>query len=167
MTQLELDPEALHKAMPMTMLSPAFENGERMPTRHTADGDDLSPPLRWGNPPRQAQSLALICHDPDAPRKSFVHWVAWNIPASRTHLLEGASSKSEDGMCQGQNGFGTHGYSGPNPPPGNPHRYVFHLYALDTTLDLPKDATRGQLDEAMRGHVLAEGELIGQYGRTR
>lgn len=164
---LELDREASHKAMPMKVISPAFQDGERIPARHTADGEDLSPPLRWGNPPREAQSLALVCHDPDALIKPFVHWLAWNIPARRTHLLEGLSSTStEEGICQGPNGFGTRGYAGPKPPPGRPHNYVFHLYALDTRLDLPADATSGQLEEAMSGHILAEGELIGRYGRT-
>jgi Raf kinase inhibitor-like YbhB/YbcL family protein len=166
--QAQIDSEASHRVMPMKLLSLAFEDGGHLPARHTADGADLSPPLRWGNPPRDAQSLALICHDPDAPKRPFVHWLAWNISPQRTHLVEGVSPTSDDeGICQGQNGFGKHGYAGPKPPPGPPHRYVFHLYALDTKLDLPRDATREQLEQAMDGHILGEGEVIGRYGRSQ
>ena len=156
--------ERSRKAMPMNLLSPSFEDGERLPARYTADAEDLSPPLRWSNPPVGTRSFAIACDDPDAPSGTFVHWLAWNIPPDQRHLNEGVSLASEPvPMCEGQNGFGTLGYAGPNPPPGERHRYAFHVYALDTHIDLPADASRADLDNAMAGHVLAEGTLIGKY----
>jgi Raf kinase inhibitor-like YbhB/YbcL family protein len=148
----------------MNLLSPTFRDGERLPARYTADAEDLSPPLRWSNPPVGTRSLAIACDDPDAPSGMFVHWLAWNIPPDQRHLNEGISATAASvSICEGQNGFGTRGYAGPNPPPGERHRYAFHVYALDTRIDLPADATRIELDDAMVGHVLAEGMLIGKY----
>lgn len=164
MPQMQSKLEDTHMPMPMNVMSPAFQDGERIPARFTADAEDLSPPLRWSNPPPSTRSLAIVCDDPDAPGGLFVHWLAWNVRADLRHLNEGISLHSDaDLMCEGQNGFGTHGYAGPNPPPGERHRYAFHVYALDTTLELPSGATRADLDEAMAGHVLAEGALIGKY----
>jgi Raf kinase inhibitor-like YbhB/YbcL family protein len=155
-------PASLRRTVPLHLLSPAFRNGERLPARYTVDGQGISPPLRWGNPPAQTCSLAIACDDPDAPSGVLVHWVAWNIAPDRRHLDEGASASS-DKMREGTNDFGRRGYFGPNPPYGERHRYAFRIYALDVCLDLSPEATRVELDIAMAGHVLAEGILIGRY----
>ncbi len=153
----------------IALTSPAFRFGERIPTEYTADGRDESPPLKWEGVPPGTKSLALICEDPDAPKGAFAHWVAYNVPADTTELGEGVPAKAtlSDGTMQGTNGFGKLGYGGPDPPEGKPHRYVFHLYALDRKLDLPAAATREQLAAAVTGHVLGAGELTGSYGRPR
>jgi Raf kinase inhibitor-like YbhB/YbcL family protein len=152
--------------MPIT--SPAFADGERIPVNHTADGADRSPELRWGGIPPSTQSFALICEDPDAPRGTWTHWVVFNIPADKTTYAEGVPAEKElpGGARQGKNDFGKIGYGGPSPPKGAPHHYNFKLYALDTKLDLPAGATRDQVLAAIKGHVLAEGRLTGQYGRS-
>jgi Raf kinase inhibitor-like YbhB/YbcL family protein len=151
----------------IALTSPAFRFGERIPTQYTADGRDVSPPLKWDGVPAGAKSLALICEDPDAPKGLFAHWVAYNLPPDSKELREGVPAKEAlpDGMAQGVNGFGKPGYGGPSPPAGKPHRYVFHLYALDEKLDLPAGATREQVASAMKGHVIGQGELTGSYGR--
>jgi len=148
--------------------SPAFAEGDRIPVKHTADGDDVSPELRWSGAPPNTKSFALVCEDPDAPRGNWTHWVLFNIPADKTNLAEGVSKEKElpDGARQGKNDFGKIGYGGPSPPKGKPHRYFFKLYALDTKLDLPAGATRQQVLDAIKGHVLAEGQLMGLYGRS-
>jgi Raf kinase inhibitor-like YbhB/YbcL family protein len=149
------------------MTSPAFAEGERIPVKHTADGADVSPELRWGGIPPNTQTFALLCEDPDAPRGTWTHWVLYNIPADKTILTEGIPKDKElpDGARQGKNDFGKIGYGGPSPPKGKRHRYFFKLYALDATLDRPAGATRDQVLAAITGHVLAEGHLLGQYGR--
>jgi len=154
--------------MTMQLSSPAFAEGERIPVNHTADGADRSPELRWGNIPPHAQSLALICEDPDAPRGTWTHWVLFNIPADKTTYAEGVPAEKElpGGARHGKNDFGKIGYGGPSPPKGKPHRYFFKLYALDTKLDLPAGATRQQVLDAIKGHVLAQGQLMGTYGRS-
>jgi Raf kinase inhibitor-like YbhB/YbcL family protein len=154
--------------MTMQLSSPAFREGDRIPVNHTADGADRSPELRWGDIPPNAQSLALICEDPDAPRGTWTHWVLFNSPADKTMLAEGVPPEKElpDGARQGKNDFGKIGYGGPSPPKGKPHRYFFKLYALDTKLNLPAGATRQQVLDAIKGHVLAEGQLMGLYGRS-
>jgi Raf kinase inhibitor-like YbhB/YbcL family protein len=151
----------------IALTSPAFRFGERIPTEHTADGRNASPPMKWQGVPTGAKSLALICEDPDAPKGLFAHWVAFNLPPDTTELGEGVPAKEAlpDGTAQGVNGFGKPGYGGPSPPAGKPHRYVFHLYALDEKLDLPAGADREQLLAAMKGHVLGQGELTGTYDR--
>jgi len=153
----------------IAVTSRAFRSGERIPTEYTADGRNVSPPLKWEGVPSGAKSLALICEDPDAPKGLFAHWVAYNLPPDSMELDEGvpAQGKLPNGMTQGINGFGKPGYGGPSPPAGKPHRYVFRLYALDEKLNLPAGATREQLTSAMKGHVLGEGELTGSYGRPR
>ncbi len=154
-------------AMKLQLTSPAFAEGDSIPTQYTADGKDVSPPLRWGEVPKTARSLALICDDPDAPRGVWVHWVLYNLPADARELPEGlpADKTLPSGARQGTNDFGSIGYGGPSPPRGKPHRYFFKLYALDTPLDLAAGATKADLVAAMKGHVLAEGELMGRYGR--
>jgi Raf kinase inhibitor-like YbhB/YbcL family protein len=152
----------------LQITSPAFADGERIPVKHTADGDDVSPELRWGGLPPNTQSIALVCEDPDAPRGIWTHWVLFNLPADKPMLAEGVSTEKElpDGTRQGKNDFGKIGYGGPSPPKGKPHRYYFKLYALDTKLNLSAGATRQQLLDAIKGHVVAEGQLMGQYGRS-
>lgn len=153
--------------MSIELASPAFQPGAPIPKPYTGDGVDHSPPLRWAMPPSGTKSLALICDDPDAPRGIWVHWVLFNLPAQSRELAEGYPTKEtlESGTKQGKNDFGKVGYGGPAPPKGKPHRYYFKLYALDTTVDLPAGATKAQLEKAMRGHILAEGQLMGTYGR--
>lgn len=157
--------------MAMKITSPAFAHGSPMPARYTGDGQDLSPPLAWSDLPAGTVELALICDDPDAPRpQPWVHWVIYKIPASATGLGEGIAS-SEDltsppGAMQGLNTWPAVGYRGPAPPRGHGvHHYRFHLYALDKALPLQPRMTKAQLLEAMRGHVLAEAELVGTYQR--
>jgi Raf kinase inhibitor-like YbhB/YbcL family protein len=148
--------------------SPAFTEGDRIPVAHTADGNDVSPELRWSGAPQNSKSFVLICEDPDAPRGTWTHWVLFNIPADKTSLAQGVAKEKElpDGSRQGKNDFGKIGYGGPSPPKGKPHRYFFKLYALDAKLDLPAGATRQQVLDAIKGHVVAEGQLMGLYGRS-
>jgi Raf kinase inhibitor-like YbhB/YbcL family protein len=152
----------------MEITSTAFEEGITIPKQYTGDGKDISPPLRWSGAPANTQSFALVCDDPDAPRKEpWVHWVLFNLPAD-THVLPEAVPANESifqGAKQGKNDFGKIGYGGPAPPRGKPHRYYFKLYALDSMLNLREGATKQQLEQAMKGHILASGQLMGQYGR--
>lgn len=153
--------------MKIELTSPTIREGEAVPKQYTGDGKDVSPPLRWSDPPQATKSFALICDDPDAPRGVWVHWVLFNLPGERRELEEGvpAEEMPAGGAKQGKNDFGKIGYGGPAPPPGKPHRYYFKLYALDTLLDLAPGATKDQLLAAMKGHLLAEGQLVGRYGR--
>ncbi len=150
----------------MEIRSPAFVQGAPIPSKFTCDGADVSPPLTLSAAPAKTGSLALIVDDPDAPMGTWVHWVAWNIPAGATALRENLAKQAAlpDGARQGINDFGRAGYGGPCPPSGT-HRYVFRLYALDTTLDLPAGTTRKNLEAGMQGHVLAKAELMGTYAR--
>ncbi len=151
----------------LDLTSPSFEEGDAIPEVHTADGDDMSPALEWNDPPADTKSFALICEDPDAPFGTFIHWVMYDIPASTRELPLGIpdSLQFADGTKQGHNSFTVTGYRGPSPPPGKPHRYFFRLYALDTMLGLPPGVTNDDLSVAMKGRVLAEGRLMGIYGR--
>ena len=153
--------------MSVELTSTAFQTGEFIPKQHTGDGADQSPALRWSEPPKGTQTVALICDDPDAPRGIWVHWVLFNLPAQIRELAEGVPTTPTlgSGAKQGKNDFGNTGYGGPAPPKGKPHRYFFKLYALDVALDLPPGATKAQLEYAMRGHILAEGQLMGKYQR--
>jgi Raf kinase inhibitor-like YbhB/YbcL family protein len=150
----------------MQLVSSAFQPGAPIPARFTCDGQDLSPPLQWSGHPAQTKSFALIMDDPDAPGGTFVHWVLYNVPPVTLALPEAVPSKSSlgDGSRQGRNSFGKTGYGGPCPPSGT-HRYFFRLYALNRELELAAGATREQLLSAMKGHVLAEAELMGRYAR--
>jgi len=141
--------------------STAFRNAQAIPSRHTCEGEDLSPPLRWTNVPDGTRSLALVVDDPDAPNGVFVHWVAWGLDPDAGGLGEGESAPSE-----GRNDFGTSGYRGPCPPPGHGrHRYLFRLYALDSGLELGAGAAKADLEEAIEGHVLTIAEVVGTYER--
>lgn len=147
--------------------SKAFLAGGDIPVRFTCDGENLSPALSWSAPPRETQSLALIADDPDAPVGTFVHWVLYDLPATARELPEGVPATAElaTGGRQGTNDFRRMGYGGPCPPPGKPHRYFIRLYALDHRLDLPAGARRQQVDQAMKGHILEQAEVMGRYQR--
>lgn len=153
----------------MKLLSSAFADGNWIPRIHTADGDNLSPPLSWQGAPATTVSYALILDDPDAPAGLWIHWVLFDIPASTTVLPLGLppadqlASGARHGSCWGVNSFSRRGYHGPQPPPGPPHRYRFQLSALDTRLDLPPGADAPAVRQAMAGHLLARAELVGRY----
>ncbi|MCS7046079.1 MAG: YbhB/YbcL family Raf kinase inhibitor-like protein [Gemmataceae bacterium] len=151
----------------MKLQSSAFADGSPIPKKYTGDGPDVSPPLEWTDIPPGTQSLVLICDDPDAPRKTWVHWVLYNLPAGTTSLAEAVppTSTLPNGAVHGTNDFGRLGYGGPAPPRGKPHRYFFKLYALDAPLKLPAGATKAQVEQAMKGHVLAEAQWMGTYQR--
>ncbi len=144
--------------------SSAFADGDTIPRRYTADGENVSPPLSWSDLPSGTQSVVVICDDPDAPSGLFVHWLAWSIEPELGELHEGVSPLTRDSI-QGANGFGDVGYGGPSPPPGKPHRYYFRVYALDNRPELRPGAKRAELQRAIEAHVLAEGTLMGKYGR--
>ncbi len=146
--------------------SRAFAHEGMIPARYTCDGDDVSPPLEWTDPPAGTASLALIVDDPDAPTRTWVHWVVFNLPSDTRGLPENMPPDAEmpDGSLQGKNSWPKTGYGGPCPPSGT-HRYYFKLYALDTTLDLDPGATKGQVLAAIEGHVLTETQLMGRYAR--
>ncbi len=143
-----------------------FTEGAMIPKKHTCDAEDISPDLKWSGVPNGAQSLALICDDPDAPVGTWVHWVLFNIPADATALPAGIPAEAvlKNGARHGQNDFRKLGYGGPCPP-GGTHRYYFKLFALDTLLTLESGSTKAQLSAAMKGHILAEGQLMGKYKR--
>jgi Raf kinase inhibitor-like YbhB/YbcL family protein len=153
--------------MSVELTSPAFREGDTIPKQYTGDGKDISPPLKWGEPPPQTKSFALICDDPDAPRGTWVHWVLFNLPADLRELPEGGPTKEvlPNDAKQGTNDFPKIGWGGPAPPPGKPHRYFIKLYALDAVLDLPPGAKKAEVVAAMKRHVVAEGQLMGRYGR--
>ena len=150
----------------ITLSSTSLQDG-KVPRECTCDGDNASPALKWTAPPHGTKSFALTVTDPDAPSGTFTHWVLFNLPANRNSLPLGVPGQAQlsDGSWQGRNDFGKLGYGGPCPPRGNPHRYVFTLYALDRTLDVNDGSSRSQLENAMNGHVLARGELTARYGR--
>ncbi len=153
----------------LTLTSSGFCDGETIPTVHTGDGEDLSPPLAWTGTPVETRTFALICDDPDAPSGTWVHWLIWNLGADAVELGQGVPPRPElpSGARQGLNDAGDLGYTGPCPPPGAPHRYVFQLYSLDTAPNLSPGANRSDLEAAMRGHILARGTLTGVYQRRK
>jgi Raf kinase inhibitor-like YbhB/YbcL family protein len=153
--------------MNIRLTSPAFKHGEPIPQQYTGDGRNISPPLEWPLPPGGAKSLALVCDDPDAPRGTFTHWLIFNLPADCGGLSEGvpAGGSLPSGAMQGKNDFGKLGYGGPAPPPGKPHRYFFKLFALDCPTDLKPGASKDQVIAAIQAHTVAEGQLMGTYGR--
>ena len=149
-------------AMPeLRITSSAFADGEAIPPKYTADGDDVNPPLIISGVPEGAQSLVLIMDDPDAPMGTWDHWIVFNIPADTSEITEDSVPA---GAIQGRNSWGRSDYGGPAPPRGT-HRYFFKLYALDTKLDLPAGSKKTRLEAAMKGHILADAELIGLYSR--
>ena len=153
--------------MTLSLSSTAFKEGDKIPVKYTCDGEDISPPLEWGEPPQKTQAFVLIVDDPDAPGGVFTHWVLFNIPGDVRQLGEGvpAQERLQSGALQGKNDFGRIGYGGPCPPRGPAHRYRFTAYALDKTLDLKPGISKKQLLDGMKGHVLAQGQLMGTYQR--
>jgi hypothetical protein len=146
----------------MKITSSAFQQGGNIPSKYTCDGADTSPALQIADIPASAKSLVLIVDDPDAPTGLFTHWIAWNISAKTGAIAEGSTPQG----VQGTNDFGKLGYGGPCPPPGT-HRYYFKILALDRELDLPRGSKRTQLDAAVKGHVVAQGELMGRYSKQK
>jgi Raf kinase inhibitor-like YbhB/YbcL family protein len=151
------------------LVSSAFEQGGRIPYVHTCEGDDVSPPLQWSGAPVETRSYAMVCEDPDAPRGTWIHWVLYNIPGDAVELTRAVPTLPElpSGGRHGRNTAGDLAYAGPCPPPGNPHRYYFRLYALDISLNLPPGATKAELEKAMDQHIIAQGTLMGTYQHRR
>lgn len=145
----------------MKFYSSAFSDGEMIPSNYTCDGLNISPPLMIDGIPPAAQTLALIVYDPDAPNGDFVHWMLWNISPINKQLSENVFIPE---AMQGINDFGKTGWGGPCPPTGS-HRYVFRLFALNKTLDLPPNATKLDLRTAIEGHILEEAQFTGTYQR--
>jgi len=153
-------------AVSIKLTSTAFQDGGMIPAKYTCDGQNVAPPLNWSGTPANVQGLALVCDDPDAPGKTWVHWVVYDLPSTSTQLPEATPAKETvaSGGKQGKNDFGKIGYGGPCPPSGT-HRYFFKLYALDKTTDLKAGATKDQLMNAIQGHIIGQGELMGRYKR--
>jgi Raf kinase inhibitor-like YbhB/YbcL family protein len=166
-TEIHLPEESFTvEKVPFELTSTEFNNGESIPVRFSCDGENVSPPLQWGDPPEGTVSFVLISDDPDAPGGTWVHWLLYNIPADARALPEAISAEEElpDGSRHGENSFGRLDYGGPCPPSGT-HRYFFKLYALDVILDLEPGANKETLLQAMEGHILAEVVLMGTYSR--
>ena len=144
----------------MKIFSPAFQHNQTIPSKFTCEGEDKNPALAISDVPADAKTLALIVDDPDAPGKTWVHWVVFNIPPT----LQQISENSIPGK-QGMNDFGRLNFGGPCPPSGE-HRYFLKLYALDTTLNLKEGVTKKQVEAAMQGHILSQAELIGLYKKS-
>ncbi|MDN5354623.1 MAG: hypothetical protein PWQ09_1379 [Candidatus Cloacimonadota bacterium] len=164
--------EERSRDMALTIKSPAFENGKKIPIKYTCDGESVSPPLLWEGIPDSARSLVLISDDPDAPMGTWVHWVVYDIPPKITEFPENiptvqdlANLEEQNlGGKQGMNSGGKIGYYPPCPPSGT-HRYFFKLYALDAMLEIEPGATKNEILQAMHGHVIAETQLMGLYSR--
>jgi Raf kinase inhibitor-like YbhB/YbcL family protein len=160
--------------LPMTIniTSSAFKSGDMIPKKYSGEDKDVSPALSWSNVPAEAKELALIVDDPDAPTpQPWVHWVVYNIPANTTNLPEAVPAEEPlktPAATQGKNDFGNVGYGGPMPPPGHgTHHYHFKLYALNAPLNLKTGAKKKELLDAMKGKIIAQGELIGTYERKK
>lgn len=147
----------------MRIISSAFEHNQNIPSKYTCDGENVNPPLQFIDIPKNAKSLVLIVDDPDAPSKTWVHWVVFNIDPKTLKIEE--NSKLSSGI-EGMTDFERTGWGRPCPPPGT-HRYFFKLYALDSTLNLSSTDGKKEVEDAMKGHVLASSELIGLYSRTK
>jgi Raf kinase inhibitor-like YbhB/YbcL family protein len=154
--------------MSLTLTSDAFANGQSIPAKYSCIGKNISPDLAWDEPPAGTQSFALIVDDPDAPMGTWVHWVLYNIPADQRNLQEELpiTGKNADpnAIYAGKNSSGNLRYDGPCPPSGT-HRYYFKLYALDTAISLLPGATKDQVLKEMKGHILAQGELMGTFSK--
>ena len=146
----------------MKFYSSAFADGEAIPSHYTCDGLNVSPPLMIDGVPTEAQSLAIVVTDPDAPSGNFVHWLIWNISPINKQLAENAFIPES---TQGSSDFGKPGWGGACPPSGQTHRYIFKLFAFDKILDLPDTADHAALEKAMKGHILEEAEFMGTYQR--
>ncbi len=155
------------EAMALTISSSAFKEGNFIPEKYTCKGRDISVPLTLKSIPKDVKSFALICDDPDAPFGTWVHWVIYDIPADVTEIKEGVPTDKvlPDGSKQGINDFGKIGYGGPCPPPGNAHRYVFKIYALDVVLNIEPGLTKALLLKKMEGHIIEESKTTGKFKR--
>lgn len=166
-------PALAQTLQPLTVTSPTLAAGETIPAVYTADGRNVSPPLQWSGAPPSTKEFAVICDDPDVPMpQPFVHWVIYKIPGTAKGLPENipidpATPMPAEiaGAVQGTSGFRRSIYRGPAPPPGKPHHYHFRVYAIDAVLDLKPGLTKAELLEAVKGHVVAEGELVAIYER--
>ena len=152
--------------MSLSITSTAFKQGERIPSKYTCDGSDVSPGLEWSDVAEGTRSFTIIADDPDAPVGTWIHWVLYNVLGETRTLPEAVPPDANlpDGSRQGKNSWGRVGYGGPCPP-GGTHRYFFRLYALDTVLELRSGMSEDDLLKAMKGHILAEAELMGLYSR--
>lgn len=148
----------------MEITSSAFINNQFIPAKYTCDGENKNPPLQISGVPEQAQNLVLIVDDPDAPAGDWVHWTVWNLNPDTKAIFEGGSLPA--GTVEGMTDFGRSGYGGPCPHAGL-HRYFFKLYALDSTLDIPRSSTKKELEQAMEGHIITQTQIIGLYSRSR
>ena len=147
--------------MAFAIKSPAFAESATVPRQFTCDGDDAPPPIKVSDPPEGTRSFAVIMEDPDAPKGTFTHWLAYDIPASKTDLQVTAGKTL-------RNSFGREGYGGPCPPPGHgPHRYFFKVYAVDESSLTLAGETKQDLEKALETHTLASAELMGRYERAR
>ncbi|KAA0236515.1 MAG: YbhB/YbcL family Raf kinase inhibitor-like protein [Actinobacteria bacterium] len=146
----------------LTVSSPAFEHGGRIPDEHTCEGEDVSPPLEWSAVPEGTRELVIICHDPDAPlTDGFTHWVAYGIAPDSGGIEEGGGPHTE-----GSNDFGSTGYGGPAPPPGHgTHHYYFHLYAIDAELGAGPGLSRDEVLERIDEHIIEQARVVGTYSR--
>lgn len=151
----------------LTLSSPVIASGAKIADDYSCTGADRSPALTWSNTSQSTKTFALVVQDPDAPSGTFIHWVAYNIPAGVTSLPPGVAQTAEiaGGGRNGINGFDHLGYNGPCPPPGKVHHYHFRLFALDSTLALGDKADAAALESAMKGHVVATAELVGTFER--
>jgi Raf kinase inhibitor-like YbhB/YbcL family protein len=159
-------PGTSQSAKAMNLKSNSFKSGEFIPGQNTCDGLDFSPHLEWSDIPSGTQSFAIICNDPDAPAGDWIHWVVVNIPANVHHLDEHfvVAEHTFRGVIAGINDFRLYEYRGPCPP-GGVHRYFFRVFALDVLLDVKKGISASDLQGKMKGHILAEGVLMGKYSR--
>ena len=153
--------------MSLSISSAAFNEGERIPDKYTCEGEDISPQLSWRDAPEGTKSFVLICDDPDAPMGTCDHWLIYNIPADSEGLSEAVPTDESltDGSKHGLNSWKNTNYGGPCPPPGNPHRYFFKLYALDTMLPLTSEVNKSSLENTMQDHILEEAQLMGTFSR--
>jgi len=154
-------------ASALEIKSGSFLNESDIPSEYTCDAQNVSPQISWSQAPDNTVSFVLICDDPDSPSKSWTHWVVFNIPKEKSSLQEKlpAIGTFDDGMIQGRNDFGKTGYYGPCPPPGDPHRYFFKLFALDIELLLDENSSKDDVLGRIEGHILAQAQIFGRYQR--
>jgi len=153
--------------MAFAISSPNFSEGAEIPRKYTCSGADISPEFHWTDPPTGTRSFALIADDPDAPVGTWTHWVLFDLSEQTRGLAEDLPKVGEimTGVRQGRNDFRKLGYGGPCPPPGKPHRYFFKLFALDTKLNLKAGASKAEVEQAMKNHVLGEAQTMGTFKR--
>jgi Raf kinase inhibitor-like YbhB/YbcL family protein len=166
-TQADAPGEPTQPVVKLSLASEAFTDGAVIPAHYSCEGDNLSPPLSWGNVPAGIRAFAMICEDPDAPVGTWDHWVIFNLPGEMTSLPAGVTTETKlgDGVRHGLNSWQRMGYGGPCPPPGKPHRYFFRLYALSAPVDLSDGVTKKELLEAIKPLTLGATKLMGTFSR--